>query len=242
MRSEGEPEHAEAAYERLNSTLDRFQEAHFWLHMMERHYHDADPFRWHLNVFIKALKEVPILAARELQNDPGFAAWFRPHRAELATDPLIASLAKSRDRIVHGSMLVPESRAAVGVTEGRGMKLGMSFPIHPLEDSDSGMLRYLANARHQGRDFLGILMPDDDSLPCVEREWRLQGFDEEVIDLCSRAWLRVGETVANILEWLGAEVPPQTLGCRTGHQAVRFKTYSREALASWSAQLPEANP
>ena len=26
-----------------------FEEAHFWIHMMEEYYHFADPFRWHLN-------------------------------------------------------------------------------------------------------------------------------------------------------------------------------------------------
>ena len=51
-------------YDKLTSALDRFQEAHFWLHMMEQHYHSADQFRWHLNVFMKALKEVPDLIAQ----------------------------------------------------------------------------------------------------------------------------------------------------------------------------------
>ena len=40
-------------------------------------------------------------------------------------------------------MLVPNSTAMVGVTEGRGMKFGMTFPIYALEDSDHGMRRYL---------------------------------------------------------------------------------------------------
>lgn len=219
-------------YEKLASTIDRFQEAHLWLHMMEQQYHHADPFRWYLNVFLKALNEVPNLIAMELQNQPGFPKWFRHHRQGLSSDPLIHALSKGRDRVVHKSMLLPKSSAAIGITEGRGMKLGFGINITPLYDSDHAMHCYLAAG-----DVLALLMPDEDSLPCVEREWRLPDFDEELIDLCSRAWLRVNETVAEVLKWLGEDVPPRTLTCRRTHQAVRFKTYSRDTLRKWLVEM-----
>lgn len=225
-------------FEKLSSAIDRFQEAHLWLHMMEEHYHSADPFRWYLNVFLKALNEVPDIIGMALQNEAGFPKWFREHRKALKADPLIGALSKSRDTVVHKKMLVPKSRATIGVTEGRGIKLGMGFPINPLADSDYGMERYLSAVKARG-DFLGILIPDEDSLPCVEREWRLGDFDEELVDLCSRAWLRLGETVADVLKWLGEDVPPQTLSCRRPHQAVRFKTYSRDKLTKWLAEMPD---
>jgi hypothetical protein len=227
------------AYEKLGSTLDRFQEAHLWLHTMEDWYHSADKFRWSLNVFLKAINEVPKLASNELQNEAGFPKWFRDHKQALKADPLIQFLSKSRDIVVHQKMLVPKSKAIIGITEGRGIKLGLGFPINPLEDSDWGMRRYLLATRERG-DFLGLLMPDEDSLPCVEREWRLGEFDEELINLCSRAWLRVSETLAEILTWLGEVAPSQTLRCRRSHQAVSFKTYDRDILSKWLADLPDA--
>ena len=49
------------AHTKIESALDRLEEAHFWIHKMEEHYHNADPFRWHLNAFLKALREVPQL-------------------------------------------------------------------------------------------------------------------------------------------------------------------------------------
>ncbi len=94
----------------------------------------------------------------------------------------------------------------VGVTEGRGMKFGMKFPVHALEDSDHGMRRYLAGSKAHG-DFLGIMTPDEDSLPCVERQWYLPDFDDEIGEVCARAWLRLGETVGEVLRWLGATHP-----------------------------------
>jgi hypothetical protein len=215
-------------YEKIGSALDRFQEAHFWIHMMDQHYHYADPFRWHLNVFLKALKEVPDLLQMAMQNAAGFAQWFRDYRKELAEDPLISTLAKQRDIVVHRSMLVPKSSGMIGITEGRGFKAGVSLPIHPLEDSDDAILRCARSFKNT--DILGLITPDEDSVPCVQREWRLEEFDEELVDLCARAWLRLGETIDAVLRWQGAEPPPLSLDCRHGGKRFRIKLYNREEL------------
>jgi hypothetical protein len=222
--------------EKIASTFDRCQEAHFWLHMMEENYHAADPFRWQLNSFLRALKEIPQLLQMELQQGRQFKDWFANHKDRLNRDPLISALSKQRDLIVHRGMLVPHSRAFVGITEGRGLKLGIQFPLHPLEDSDHGMERYLRFVKAHN-DFLGVLIPDEDSLPCVEREWRIPQFNDEVIDLCAQAWLRMATAVRDAMLWLGAEVPPLSLDCRHSSQQVRFKMYSREKLAEWMSRL-----
>ena len=214
---------------KIESSLDRFQESHFWIHSMEQFYHYADPFRWHLNAFLRSLKEVSQLLQMELQNETGFPKWFREHRAKLVSDPLISFLSKQRDYVVHRGMLIPGSKGAIGLTEGRGMKFGLSIPIHPLEDSDHAMHRYLSVLIDQ-RDPLGLLQPDEDSLPCVKREWRIPSFDEEVLDLAAVAWLRVGETIASVLHWLGVEPPQLSLDCRHSSQQVQYKLYERSGL------------
>ena len=217
-------------YERISSALDRFQEAHFWIHMMEKFYHDADPFRWHLNVFLKAIKEVPQIIQMELQNEEGFPDWYKPHRLKLNNDELFGVLSKNRDTVVHKGMLVPNTQASLGITEGRGMKLGLTFPVHPLEDSESAMNRYLHHAsKHE--DFLGVLMLDEDSLPCVHRRWQLDTHDLEVVELCSKTWLRVGETIEEVLIWLGEKTVPQlALNCRHSDQKVQYKLFNRDEL------------
>jgi hypothetical protein len=103
------------ALDKISSTHDRFQEAHFWIHMLERYYHSSDPFRWHLNSFLRAAKEVPQLLLMELQNEKGFKAWFKEHKTKLEEDPLLSVLAKQRDLVVHRGMLVPNSSVAIGV-------------------------------------------------------------------------------------------------------------------------------
>lgn len=217
------------ALRRIEASFDRFREAHFWIHGLESHYHYSEQFRWHLNAFLKALKEVPQLLHMELQNEPGFPVWFREQRGLLEQDGITAHLSKQRDIVVHRQMLLPQSECTVGITELRGIKLGIGFPASPLEDSDHAMHRYLAVAAERG-DFLGILVPDEDSIPCVRRVWRLSGFDEDVVALCASAWLRTGETVAAVIRWMGAEPPPLSLDCRHADQKVQFKLFDREKL------------
>lgn len=217
------------ALENIDAAVDRFQEAHFWLHTMEEHYHAADPFRWSLNSFLRSLKEVPQLIQMKLQNKPGFSDWFQDRKLRLQGDPLLSILFKQRDILVHQAMLTVESHVFIGVTEGRGLKLGIKFPIHPLEDSDRAMETYLRHAKANG-DVLGILSPDEDSVPCVEREWRIPQLEDEIVDVCALAWLRMGETVREVLEWQGASVPPLSLDCRHSSQQVRFRLYDRDEL------------
>ena len=99
-------------FERLEPTVDRLQEAHFFLHGLENYYHFADPFRWHLNTFLRAIKEIPQLISMGLQNRPGFPDWYRPKREALSADPLVGYLAQQRDFVVHRGMLKPSGTSS----------------------------------------------------------------------------------------------------------------------------------
>jgi hypothetical protein len=79
-------------------------------------------------------------------------------------------------------------------------------------------------------DTLELLRPDDESLPCVQREWRIPPFEEESLDIAASPWLRVGETIASVLRWFGAELPPLSLDCLHATQQVQFKLYDRSEL------------
>ncbi|TLN06072.1 hypothetical protein FDZ74_13235, partial [bacterium] len=124
----------------LESSLDRLIEAAYHLRQMENSYHDADQFRWNLNSFLKCIKEIPMLMQMELQNSPEYAAvkdLIKVHR----DDELTRYLYKQRDIVVHKEMLKPSSSGYFGITEGRGLKIGLGIPIDPLQDSDEAMMR-----------------------------------------------------------------------------------------------------
>jgi hypothetical protein len=230
----------DSAYEKLAPALDRFHEAHFWIHMLEQYYHSADPFRWHLNAFLKSTKEVPQLIKMALQNEAGFKAWYADHAQRLQDDPLLELLSKHRDFVVHRGMLQLSSRGTLGITEGRGIKLGLSIPVHPLEDSDAAMERYLRVVAKNG-DTFGFLAEDEDSLPCVQREWRLPQLESEIVEASAAAWLRLGNTISDVLRWLGADPPPLSLDCRHSSQQVQFKLFSRDKLRMRLAEIKKGH-
>ena len=158
-------------------------------------------------------------------------------RANLNSDPLISFLADKRDFVVHRGMFVPGSIGVIGITEGRGIKAGLVRPIDPLRDSDEVMQAYLLSVKEYG-DTFGFLQPDEESLPCVRRLWKIPPFDEEVLDLAAQAWLRVGELACAVIRWLGSEPPQLSLNCRHSSQQVQVKVYEREALEKWMKELP----
>lgn len=120
-----------------------------------------------------------------LQNKRGFSDWFQDWKLRLQSDPLLSILFKQRDILVYQAMLIPESHVFVGVTEGRGLKLGIRFSIHPLEGRDHGMEVYLRHVK-ANKDFLEILTSDEDSMPCVEWEWCIPQLDDEIVDVCAQ--------------------------------------------------------
>ena len=170
-----------------------------------------------------------------MQNESGFAPWFREQRKDLRSDPLIADLFKKRDILVHQHMLLPQSKGTVGTTDGRRFKMAMNADFPPWKDSDRAILEYAVQLREF--DFLGLVTPDDDSMPCIYREWRLPEFDEEVVELCSRSLLRIGEVLNAVIRWQGAEPTRLALDCRHDGDKVRWKLYDRSALSKQVKEL-----
>lgn len=223
---------------KIASSLDRLREAHHHLHGIENFYHFADPFRWSLNSFLRSLKEVPQILKMDLQNEPDFPGWYEAKRKGLISDPLISFLFKSRDIIVHQKMLLPQSSVIVGISDGIKPKSGLSIQFSPYHNSDVAIKMYLIGAKG-GSDPLSLLEPDEETLPCVIREWKLPQFDEDLLNLSARAWLRVAEVVDEVIQWLGVEPIELSLDCLHSSQDVKIKLYDREELMLLMDELPD---
>jgi hypothetical protein len=216
---------------KIPSSIDRLREAEWYIQQMEQHYHHADQFRWCLSSFLRALKEIPQILRMELQGEPGFKEWFRSRYEAVRAVPLVAFFGKQRDTVVHKEMLVPASSGCIGTTEGRGIKIGIGVPIDPLEDSEQAMRLYLLHAATHG-DVLGVLFEDEESLPCVERSWRLAKYpDKEVLDLAEEAWRRMAELVSDVVAWLGGEAVQFSLERRPLHK-VSIMAFDRKSLCT----------
>lgn len=217
-------------FESLESSLDRLEEAAWFIRMMEEHYHKADRFRWSLNSFLRTLKEVLQLVTMEVQQNRQVSAWLTAEKKKIAEQPLIAHFFKQRDIVVHKAMLKPASKGTVGFTRGRGLKLGLGMPIDPLADSEEAILKYIHFAA-KDKDFLGILYTEEDGggeYTCVQREWRLDTFpDQEVTKLAAQAWEGVARLTLAVAAKLGATVIDPKFELGNPHH-VQFDIYPPE--------------
>jgi len=230
MSSDAERVEKEEILSRLEAAYDRLEEAHWFLHGLEEYYHFANLLRWHLNAFLRPLKEVPQQISMAIQNEPDLVEWYRAERSTIAEDPLIRFLSEQRNFVVHRGMLRPGSTAALGTTEGRGLKFGFQVRVDPFGDSDEAMRFYVERLKTLGDPF-GILAPDEDSLLCITRRWVLSPFDDqELVDLCATAWLAVAEHYRSVVERIGIEMPSPSLSCRHGSERVRTRVYDRDAV------------
>ena len=100
--------------EQISSSLDRLEEAGWFIRLMEENYHYADRFRWSLNSFLRALKEVQQILTMELQQNKE-ASRLKVRREELSSDGLLSILFKQRDIVVHKQMLKPASSGTVRI-------------------------------------------------------------------------------------------------------------------------------
>lgn len=225
--------------EKLISTYDRLQEAQWNLHQMKLYYHEADLFRFSVNSFLRVLKEVPQILRMELQNETGFKVWFNEKSKLLFSDPLMRDFFDKRNNIVHKKMLVHKSKACVGISGGRGIKLGGSWPLNPLEDSDLGMVKYLRVISETEFDLFCILDDDEESFPCIIREWKIESFDDDLVTLCEVALKNVYDLFLDTVKWLGGEntIRPTTSEYYSKHLA--FRIYERDWLRLIFDQLSE---
>ncbi|MFJ7891307.1 hypothetical protein ACIQYL_25080 [Lysinibacillus xylanilyticus] len=217
------------------SAIDRLEEAHWNLHQIEEHYHEADIMRFSINSFLRVIKEVPQILQMELQNIAGFSKWFRERKSITISDSLMSDLYKKRDIVVHRTMLVPKSQATLGITRRNGkIKLGFGIELDPLQDSDILIIKFLKiNIKEHGKnDIFGFLEDDDETLPCVKRIWKIEPYETEVLDLLVNAWNLTAKLIEDTIIFLGGNIEEYylKLGCIHTGSNVNIRAYDRKWL------------
>jgi hypothetical protein len=210
----------------IEPSLDRWQECHWHLHQMEANYHDPEPFRYALNSFLRAVKEIPVVLDADLQKHKAAKALIAPIRKRLSQNALFAVLSKRRDFIVHQGMLTLESRGSIGTTEGRKVKLSFPFRVHPNENSDAAYARYKEICRTD-KMWRG-LGPDCDSAPALWRTWMIPQFpNRDLLDITFEAWTLLGELLSAAVVALGGEALDLSMPCRHDPDDVKIKRFSQ---------------
>lgn len=218
-------EHCE--HNKLELSLDRWQECHWHLHQMEANYHEPEPFRYSLNSFIRAIKEVPLKLQNDLQRHSEVRARIKPLQDTVFKNDLFKILGKQRDFIVHHGALNLKSRGQVGTTEGSKIKLSFPFAVHPWETSDEAYERYKEICRTD--KFLRGLGPDCDSAPALWRTWMIPQFpDRDLLDVAFDAWKLLGELLSGAIEAFGGEKLDLSMPCRHDPDLVHIKRFSQK--------------
>lgn len=209
------------------SSIDRWQECHWYLHQMELHYHDPEPFRYSLNSFIRAAKEVPGILQADLQNNAHVRAQVATEFETLNQNTLFVTLKKRRDFLVHRGMLEPQSKGSVGTTEGGRIKIAMPFPVFPHESSDEAYERYVASCR-TSKVWRQLSGPTPASDPAIWRTWLIPQFPErDLLEVAFEAWLLTGRLLSATKVALGEPLLDLTMSCRHSGRDIQIKRFSR---------------
>ena len=206
--------------EHFPQSVDRLEEAHWFLHQMIMWYHEADPFRFSLNSFIRSLREVDHMLRAELKPFDKHVTWYRTRIEQLSKEePLLQKLVKTRNLIVHQQMLAPSSKATIGICDLRGIRSGVMMDVSPFIDTK--LLAENAKKRSRGG---GLFIPDEDQAFGVERRWGIKEWGEqEILELCSKVWLKIASLFDEVLVRFGG-VPVQVgLSCLHEQENYRLK-------------------
>ncbi|PHG79761.1 hypothetical protein [Bacillus wiedmannii] len=176
---------------KIPNTHDKFEEAHYFLHMMINHYHNADGFRFNMNAFIQALRNITFALQSEKRKIPNFDSWYEEKQKWMKESLLLRNFVEGRNIVVKRGNLAIRSEAHVGLFRYRKHKLGMIVPVNPFLSSEE----LLQNAE---KYFVGFLIDKEHTAigeQCgLSRKWVVEDIGEgEVLQLCFEAWRIIGQ-------------------------------------------------
>lgn len=193
----------------LQDTHDKYNEAHYFIEQMMVEWHRPEPFRWSMNAFLQALRNVTFYLQNELAHQDGFRAWYEGQQAQMRGDELLRKFVDGRNIVVKQRNLIVQSVAEIGMFRYRKSKLGMHVPV-PAHLPSEYILR-----EHAPK--LGFLDEEHSAIGeeyGVQRTWIVEELGEgNVLRLCDQAWSKIGHVLAAAHDFVGRKwVPPPPHG------------------------------
>lgn len=113
----------------IAETDDKFTEAHYFIERMMVEYHDPMAFRYNLNAFLQALRNVTFVLQKDLSHRDGFQEWYPERREIMKADPLLRKFVDGRNVVVKQRSLEINSHAVIGFFRWRILKIGISMDV-----------------------------------------------------------------------------------------------------------------
>lgn len=178
----------------IAATFDKYQEAMYFLITAGELYHSPTEFRFHLNAFIQAFRNITFLLQSEPNKFEGFDAWYQQQQDKMRELETLRNLKDTRNFIVKKGMLAPRSSMRLGIFRGRQFKLGLGGPIDPFKDSIEILQAFTIS------DYAKMVLDPEHSAIGeqfgVEREWIVPEIaDGEVLSACFDAINHIEEII-----------------------------------------------
>lgn len=119
----------ETAYCPVPNTHDKLQEAHWYLHQMQEHYHEPDLFRYSCNAFLQASRSVTFMLQSELGNIAPAKEWYSSQQQLMRDDVDLRLLNDLRVQVVHKEPLLLASNARITHLKNGRDKLSLGIPV-----------------------------------------------------------------------------------------------------------------
>jgi hypothetical protein len=218
---------------KIPNTHDKFEEAHYFLHMMINNYHDAEGFRYNMNAFIQALRNVTFALQSEKKNIPDFDIWYEQMQKWMRESPLLKNFVDGRNIVVKRGNLSIKSEAYIGLFRYRKHKFGMMIPVNPFKSSTE-ILQFAE------KHFFGYLIENDHSSvgeqSGVLRKWVVEDIGHnEVLQYCFEAWRMIGQLINEAHELLGLEfhIPTDCEDCPENYQVLLETDLDPKLAEKW---------
>lgn len=190
----------------VHASLDRLQEAHYWLHEMEAKYHDPEPFRFASYAAIRVLGETfDVLNTECVRHDRQMRGHFKTLHNNLQANVLANQIRAARNQLCHVGNLEFSDNLALGNGSAAKMRnsLAAQSDIH-------APTKALTDQRN--------IFVDEDFQSCAFRQWFVQEIESqaEIVEVLFSHWLTLAglvERTVRLLD-LGIETPTFDLQCR----------------------------
>jgi len=188
----------------LRNSEDKFGEADYFLHLMEKEYHKPIEFRYCLNAFLAALKAVAERVRVDMER-AGKVQWYKANKDNfLQGDEVLSRFAKGRDIVLHLRDIARGSTVQYGLF--RFNKLRMASEREIPHDMPSEMILDQAKSM-----YIGSVLDEEHSeigmQVGVKRTYRFKELTdtEDAFTASRRAWVRMGRMISSAHGQVGSE-------------------------------------
>lgn len=175
----------------IPAAVDKYWEAWYFLLGVCDNYHDPIAFRYELNAFIQALRNITFMLQSEPSRPRAFAQWYQHEQEVLRSDSSLRRFVEARNLIVKQTSLATASKAELGLFRGRRFKLGINLELSPFHDTE-----YLVRKAQEFMIglFIDEMHSDVGEQIGLRRTWVAPDIGStEVSGLCADALRKMGE-------------------------------------------------